>query len=106
MYTVYVNTVADVAMDITKGLNRHPGGVGGLGGLTVGAYCRSVEEEDGLVDDTSTCTSSTDKATDNACGTTGHKWHNTIGGSTAGLQDKRCCDKMLSANNNNLGPAQ
>ncbi len=53
--------------------------------LTVGALHRGVEEEDGLVDDTTNGAPCADETAHNASGAAGDKGHNSIRGSAATL---------------------
>ena len=54
--------------------------------LTVAANSGCVKEEDCLVDDAPTGTTSADKPTAQASGTAGHKGHDTIDGTACSLQ--------------------
>lgn len=65
--------------------------VGYLGARTVGALGGGVEEEEGLVNDTSAGASSGDKATHNAGGAARHEGHHAVCGSAAGLHPDEPC---------------
>ena len=87
-YTISQNMAAH-----SKDLGRDPSALGRgsrssmYEALTICALGGGVEEEQGLVDDTTACASSADETAHNTSGATRHEGHDSVGSSAASLKE-------------------